>query len=69
MLALGLTKVAYMISMKRTSLIMGVIYGYFLFKEKNVRERLSGAVTNVHRLCHDCNGLMNLVLLVGEIYA
>lgn len=44
MLALGLTKVAYMISIKRTSLIMGVIYGYFLFREKNIRERLAGAL-------------------------
>jgi drug/metabolite transporter (DMT)-like permease len=44
MLALGLTKVAYMISIKRTSLIMGVIYGYFLFREKKIRERLTGAI-------------------------
>jgi drug/metabolite transporter (DMT)-like permease len=43
-LALGLTNVAYMISVKRTSLIIGVIYGYFLFREKNIRERLAGAV-------------------------
>jgi uncharacterized membrane protein len=43
MLAISLTKVAYMISIKRTSLIMGVIYGYILFKEKNIRERLTGA--------------------------
>ena len=43
MLALGLTNVAYMISVKRTSLIMGVIYGYFLFGEKYLRERLAGA--------------------------
>ena len=44
MTAISLTKVAYMISLKRTSMIMGVIYGYFLFKEKNIRERLAGAV-------------------------
>jgi drug/metabolite transporter (DMT)-like permease len=44
MLALGLTNVAYMISVKRTSLVMGVIYGYFLFREKNIRERLTGAI-------------------------
>ena len=43
MIAISLTKVAYMISIKRTSLIMGVIYGYILFKEKNMRERLTGA--------------------------
>ena len=44
MIAISLTKVAYMISVKRTSLIIGVIYGYFLFKEKDIRERLTGAV-------------------------
>lgn len=44
MTAISLTKVAYMISLKRTSIIIGVIYGYFLFKEKNIRERLAGAV-------------------------
>jgi drug/metabolite transporter (DMT)-like permease len=43
MIAISLTKVAYMISVKRISLIIGVVYGYFLFKEKNIRERLLGA--------------------------
>jgi len=43
MIAVSLAKVAYMISIKRTSLIIGVIYGYLFFKEKNIRERLSGA--------------------------
>jgi len=42
--AIKLTKVAYMISVKRTSLLMGVLYGYFLFREKNIRERLLGAL-------------------------
>jgi drug/metabolite transporter (DMT)-like permease len=44
MIAISLTKVAYMISLKRTSLLIGVMYGYFFFKEKNIGERLSGAV-------------------------
>ncbi|MFA4829228.1 MAG: hypothetical protein WC594_08415, partial [Thermodesulfovibrionales bacterium] len=44
MLAMKLTKVAYMISVKRLSLIIGIMYGYFLFKEENVRERLLGAI-------------------------
>ncbi len=43
MVAISLAKVAYMISIKRTSLIIGVIYGYLFFKEKNIRERLTGA--------------------------
>ena len=44
MIAMSIAKVAYMISVKRTSLIIGVIYGYFFFKEKNIQERLLGAV-------------------------
>lgn len=44
MLAMKLTKVAYMISVKRLSLIIGITYGYFLFKEENIRERLLGAI-------------------------
>jgi len=44
MIAISLTKVAYMISLKRTSLLIGIMYGYFFFKEKNIGERLSGAV-------------------------
>ena len=43
MIAVSLAKVAYMISIKRTSLIIGVIYGYLFFKEKNIRERFLGA--------------------------
>jgi len=41
--AIKLTRVAYMISVKRTSLLMGVLYGYFLFHEGNIRGRLLGA--------------------------
>jgi uncharacterized membrane protein len=44
MMAISLVNVAYMISLKRTSLVIGVIYGYFFFREKNIRERLSGAL-------------------------
>lgn len=43
MSAMQLTKVAYMISIKRTSLLMGVLYGYFLFREENIRGRFLGA--------------------------
>jgi drug/metabolite transporter (DMT)-like permease len=44
MWALSLTKVAYMISLKRSSLLVGVIYGYFFFREKNIQERFGGAL-------------------------
>lgn len=42
MAALNLAKVAYMISVKRLSLLIGVLYGYILFKEPHIRERLLG---------------------------
>jgi len=44
MLAINLTNVAYMISVKRTSVIIGVLYGYFLFQERHIKERLAGAI-------------------------
>lgn len=47
MLALSLAKVAYMISVKRLSLLIGVIYGYILFKEPRIKERLLGTALMV----------------------
>ena len=44
MIAISLAYVAYVITIKRMSLIIGVLYGYFFFKEKNIRERLFGAM-------------------------
>lgn len=44
MLAISMTKVAYMISLKRMSLIIGVICDYIFFKEKQIRERLARAL-------------------------
>jgi len=44
MAAISMTNVAYMISVKRTSLLMGMLYGYFLFGEKNMKERFPGAL-------------------------
>lgn len=44
MSAMQLTKVAYMVSIKRTSLLMAVLYGYFMLREENIRSRLLGAV-------------------------
>lgn len=45
--AISMTDVAYMISVKRTSLIFSVIYGRLLFGEKNTGERLMGSVLMV----------------------
>ena len=44
MLALNMTLVAYVISIKRTSALMGVIFGYFVFKEKGIKQRLIGTI-------------------------
>jgi drug/metabolite transporter (DMT)-like permease len=40
--ALSLTNVAYMIAVKRLSLLMGIVYGHYLFREEGLRERLAG---------------------------
>ncbi|MGZ3597680.1 MAG: EamA family transporter [Syntrophales bacterium] len=44
MLAISMMNVACMISLKRTSLLFGVLYGALWFKEKNIAERLTGAI-------------------------
>lgn len=40
--AISLIEAAYMISVKRTSLIFGVIFGAILFKEHSIKERFIG---------------------------
>ena len=47
MTAISLTLVAYVISIKRTSAIGGVLFGYLIFKEKGIRARLMGATVMV----------------------
>ncbi len=47
MTAINLTLVAYVISVKRTGIIFGVLFGHFIFKEKGVKERLLGAAIMV----------------------
>lgn len=47
MTAVSLTNVAYMIAVKRTSLLMGVLYGHILFREPGIRHRLPGALLMV----------------------
>lgn len=44
MTALKMTLVAYVISIKRMSALFCVFFGYFIFKEKGIRERGLGAV-------------------------
>lgn len=43
-LAVQLIEVPYMMSVKRTSLIFGVLYGGLLFRETHLRERLVGGM-------------------------
>ncbi|MBF0505964.1 MAG: DMT family transporter [Nitrospirae bacterium] len=43
MTAMSLTRVAYMISVKRLSLLIGGFYGYLFFKEQGIRSRMLGA--------------------------
>ncbi len=42
--AVSMGNVAYTIAVKRTSLLIGTVYGFLLFRERNMRERLLGAV-------------------------
>jgi len=44
MLAISKIQAAYMLSLKRTSLLFGVLYGAWLFKEERIGERFGGAV-------------------------
>lgn len=36
--------IAYSIAIKRLSVLISILYGYFWFKEKNIRQKIAGAV-------------------------
>ena len=44
MLAINLALVPYVIAIKRLSFFMTTVFGFFIFKEKGLQERLFGAV-------------------------
>jgi drug/metabolite transporter (DMT)-like permease len=44
MTAMSMVNVAYMISVKRTSLLFSIIYGCFLFKEERISEKAAGGI-------------------------
>jgi drug/metabolite transporter (DMT)-like permease len=44
MLAISQVETAYMVSVKRTSLLFGILYGAWWFREKKIGERMFGAV-------------------------
>ena len=45
--AISLTKAAYMISVKRFSIVFGLVYGGMIFKEKNIAMRTIGTLLMV----------------------
>lgn len=47
LVAVSIIEVPYVISVKRTSLLFGIMYGAFWFKEKNIRERLAGGIVMI----------------------
>jgi len=47
MTAISLALVAYVISVKRISVVLSVLLGWIIFKEKNIKERLVGAAIMV----------------------
>ena len=46
-LAIVQTQVAYMIAVKRTSLLFSVAYGHFFFRESDIRRRFAGSLLMV----------------------
>lgn len=42
--AISMIQVAYMISIKRLSLLFAILYGWWWFKEENIKERLLGGI-------------------------
>lgn len=47
LIAIQYTYISYVVSVKRFAIIISVAIGYFLFKEKNIKERLIGAIVMV----------------------
>ena len=44
MLAMSMVNVAYMISVKRTSLLFSILFGYLLFREERIAEKAAGGI-------------------------
>jgi uncharacterized membrane protein len=44
MIAISMTLVAYLISIKRTSAVISVLLGSLIFKEKGLKERILGSI-------------------------
>ena len=50
-LAISLIQAAYMLSVKRSSLLFAVLFGAVFFKEKNIKERMLGASIMMTGVC------------------
>ncbi len=50
-MALRLTEAAYMIAVKRSSLLFGILYGALLFRESNLASRMPGGLLMVSGVC------------------
>ena len=50
-ISISMAPVAYMLSVKRLSLLFGVILGRLIFKEEHIRYRLLGASVMVAGVC------------------
>jgi uncharacterized membrane protein len=46
-IAIILTLVPYVISIKNTSVLMSVLFGWLIFREEGIRERLAGTAMMV----------------------
>lgn len=47
MIAINMAPVIYVAAIKRTSIIMSVLFGGLLFQEKNIKERLAGSIAMI----------------------
>lgn len=47
MIAITLTLVTYVVSIKRTNAVISVLFGHFVFKENHIKERLIGVIIMV----------------------
>ena len=44
MTAISLTLVSYVVSIKRSSTVLGVLWGFFIFNEEGIKARLLGSL-------------------------
>ncbi len=66
MMAVNLAVAAYAIAVKRLAIIFKVLFGYFLFGERNLEERIVGAtIMVIGVICISCANLIWSIVLSG----